>query len=170
MEHYLAGFEAIFSTFQLALQTNIAEQLQRFEERLEAQTTRQLQHYEDRLDSRIKSLAKENETSLKIATTEIECPPVTTHSQTFEAVIQAAELIKSTEEKNRTREKAVKLKQENIILWDNALKERKQRFWHTLMNANKSRLYTRWNQETPEWATPIFPYKIITRKRFDILA
>ena len=86
---------------------------------------------------------------------------MTTHSQTFEAVIQAAELIKSTEEKNRTREKAVKLKQENIILWDNALKERKQRFWHTLMNANKSRLYTRWDQETPEFIPRKFRPKLV---------
>ena len=53
------------------------------------------------------------------------------------------------------------MKQENIIRWNNALKARKQRFWHALMNGNKAILYKKWSHETPDFIPRKFRPKFV---------
>lgn len=143
MEEYLSRFENLFMEFQKSMVSQIDVKLKTFENTLKK--TIATQTAEIKTFSRRKP---DNNNQDVNSNNIIEDGELTA---TLQSIKEAAETIKYKNKEEKAVKKARKYKNLNFTDWNKASEMRRKYNWGHVMNKKKAELYTRWQEETPQF-------------------
>lgn len=146
MENFLSRFENLFLLFQKRLEASFDEKLSKFERSLETTISNQTKKINE-ITHITQEYLKEDKNKQNLD----QCQENSELMSTLKSMKEATEAFKNKEKEEVLKKEAQRFKQKHIDGWNEALNQRKKRYWSHIMNKNKADLYTRWQKTTPDF-------------------
>lgn len=177
IEEYLSRFDTLFLLFQKTVIETICGKISDLELQLEKTNKVQTDHLMTLIENYSIQTSVENAaeninttvSQLSSNNSELGMQSQSNIMQsTLESIEEAAKFLKKKELQQENEKEARKIKRKHMTEWNENLQKRKKRFWHSIQNGNKAKLYTQWAEETPDFLPRKFRPKYISNENPEI--